>query len=38
MHGVVPVLTTAALMLVLYESFNPPPEAPVSYAPWIIAG
>jgi amino acid transporter len=36
MHGVIPVGTTAALMVVLYESFNPPPAPPYSYGPWIV--
>jgi hypothetical protein len=34
---IIPVVTTAALMLVLYESFNPPPAPPYSYGPWIVA-
>ena len=36
MHGVIPVVTTGALMLVLYESFNPPPAPPYSLGPWIV--
>lgn len=37
MHGFIPVATTIALIYLLYQSFNPPPAAPYSYGPWIVA-
>ena len=36
MHAVIPLVTTAALIYLLYESFNPPPAAPYNVAPWVV--
>jgi len=36
-HIVFPVVSTVALLLVLYLSLVPLPDPPISYAPWMAA-
>jgi len=36
MHAVIPVVSTAVLIYLLYKSFDPPPSAPYNVAPWVV--
>lgn len=37
-HAAFPLISTAALIAVAYESVVPLPPAPIKYAPWLVAG